>query len=97
MERIEKTKEFAKQWITDGKPCRYRYGFGFRGAASRPLIKEKALEMLPKYSFGMGFYELSYQCDRVVDHKLSGPNCTVTYPTGDTVLMFNEYSANDMW
>ena len=60
MERIEKTKEFAKQWITDGKPCRYRYGFGFRGAESRPLTKEKALELLPKYSFGIGFYQLGF-------------------------------------
>jgi hypothetical protein len=24
------------------------------------MTKEKALELLPKYSFGMGFYELSF-------------------------------------
>ena len=97
MERIEKTKEFAKQWITDGKPCRYRYGFGFRGAESRPLTKEKALELLPKYSFGMGFYELSFCKDTRVVHEQSGPNCTVTEPYGNMVLMFNEFSENDMW
>lgn len=94
---MENTKEFAKQWIEAGKPCRYRYGFGYRGAVSRELSKEEALELLPKYSFGMGFYELSFRRDRKVDHEASGPNCTVTHPVGDTVLMFNEYSENDMW
>ena len=93
----KKTKEFAKQWIEEGKPCMYRYGFGYRGAAGKTISKEKALELLPKYSFGMGFYELSFERNRVVDDKQSGPNCTVTYCVGDTVLMFNEYSANDMW
>ncbi len=91
------TREGAREWIEAGKPCRYRYGFGYRGASSRPLTKEEALKMLPKYSFGMGFYELSFCRDTVIDYKASGPNCTVTHPVGDTVLMFNEYSANDMW
>jgi hypothetical protein len=45
----------------------------------------------------MGFYELSFEKDRVVDHEASGPNCTVTHTEGDIVLMFNEYSANDMY
>ena len=94
---MENTKEFAKEWIESGKPCRYRYGFGFRGAESRPLTKEEALELLPKYSFGMGFYEISFCRDSVVDRELSGPNCTVTHSVGDTVLMFNEYSESDMW
>lgn len=95
--KIEKTKEFAKQWIEEGKPCMYRYGYGYKGASARTISKEKALELLPKYSFGMGFYEISFERNRVVDHKSSGPNCTVTHCEGDMVLMFNEYSANDMW
>ena len=94
---MENTKEFAKEWIESGKPCRYRYGFGFRGAESRPLSKEEALQLLPKYDFGMGFYEISFCKDRVVDRELSGPNCTATRAVGDIVLMFNEFSASDMW
>ena len=94
---MKQTKEAAREWIEAGKPCRYRYGFGYRGASSRPITKEEALELLPKYSFGIGFYELSFCRDTVVDHEASGPNCTVTRTEGDIVLMFNEYSENDMW
>lgn len=54
------TKEAAKKWILDGRPCVYRYGYAYRGAGAIRLEKKKALELLPKYSFGMGFYELSY-------------------------------------
>lgn len=93
---MEQTKEAARQWIEAGKPCRYRYGYGYRGAVSRPLTKEKALELLPKYSFGMGFYSLSYCRDTKVRED-SSPNCTITEPYGDVVLMFNELSENDMW
>ena len=57
---MEKTKEFAKQWIEEGKPCVYRYGWGYRGAGTKSISKEKALNLLPKYSFGMGFYELDF-------------------------------------
>ncbi len=45
----------------------------------------------------MGFYEISFCRDRVVDRELSGPNCTATRAVGDIVLMFNEYSESDMW
>ncbi len=94
---MEETKEAARKWIEEGKPCRYRYGFGYRGASSKPLTKEEALKLLPKYSFGMGFYTLSFCRDRVVDHKSSGPNCTVTHAEGEMALEFNELSENDMW
>lgn len=94
---FKETKEFAKQWIEEGRPCMYRYGFGYRGATGRPISKEEALKMLPGYSFGMGFYELSFCRNSVVDYEQSGPNCTVTHCEGDVVLMFNEYSDNDMW
>lgn len=60
MENTKETKEFAQQWIEEGNPCVYRYGWGYRGAGAREITKEKALELLPKYSFGMGFYELSF-------------------------------------
>ncbi len=93
----EETKECAKRWIETGKPCRYRNGCGFRGASSRELSKEEALKLLPKYDFGMGFYELSFEKDTKVDLKQSSCNCIVTYPCDPIVLMFNEYSANDMY
>ena len=57
---MEKTKEFAKKWIEQGKPCVYRYGWGWKGASARSLSQDKALELLPKYSFGKGFYELDF-------------------------------------
>lgn len=57
---MEKTKEFAKQWIEEGKPCVYRHGWGWKGAGARTITKEEAQKLLPKYNFGMGFYELSF-------------------------------------
>ena len=57
---MEKTKEFAKQWIEEGKPCVYRYGWGWKGAGAKTITKEKALSLLPSYSFGKGFYELDF-------------------------------------
>lgn len=56
----EKTRENAKAWVEAGNPCVYRYGWGWKGALARPLTKEEALKLLPKYSFGMGFYSLSW-------------------------------------
>ena len=78
---MENSKDKAREWIEAGKPCEYRYGFGWKGAASRPLSNEDALKLLPSYSFGMGFYELSWTTDK----------------NGAQVLLFNEFSANDMW
>lgn len=97
MATTKETKEFAREWIESGRPCRYRYGFGFRGAASKPITKERALELLPKYSFGMGFYSLSFCRDRRRVESQCGPNCVVTEAYGEEVLMFNELSENDMW
>lgn len=96
MATTKETKEFAREWIESGRPCRYRYGFGFRGASSKPITKERALELLPKYSFGMGFYNLSFCRDRRVIPSGSS-NCTITETYGEEVLMFNELSENDMW
>jgi hypothetical protein len=93
--KTENTKEFAKQWIENSYPCKYRYGFAFRGASSRDLSKEEALKLLPKYDFGKSFYQLAFCRDRRVTD--SGSNYVSTECYGDIVLMFNEYSANDMW
>lgn len=75
------TKENARKWIEEGKPCVYRYGWGWKGAGARPISKERALELLPSYSFGKGYYELSFTHDK----------------NGQEVLEFNELSENDMW
>lgn len=40
-------------------PCYFRYGYAYRGAGESEITKEKALELLPKFSFGMGFYTLN--------------------------------------
>lgn len=56
----QELKAKAENWVKDGKPCVYRYGWAWRGASARKITKEEALKMLPKYSFGMGFYELSF-------------------------------------
>lgn len=69
-------KEEVKKAIEEGIHCFYRFGFAFRGAGKRLITKEKALELLPRYSPGAGFYELAEE------------------PEG---IIFNEYSANDMW
>lgn len=60
IKEIKETKEFAKQWIEEGKPCVYRSGWGWKGAGARTISKEKALDLLPKYDFGKGFYELGF-------------------------------------
>lgn len=55
-----KNKNEVLEFINNGGKCFYRYGLGFRGAVKRPITKDKALELFPSYSFGMGFYELSW-------------------------------------
>lgn len=60
MRKNEDLKKQAEEWVKSGKPCIYRYGWAYRGARAREITQEKASELLPKYSFGMGFYELSF-------------------------------------
>lgn len=67
------------QWIQQGKPCAKRYGLSFRGAKAKPITTQEAENLLPKYDFGKGFYEIRFEL-------LSEPT-----------LVFNEYSANDMY
>lgn len=81
MEKNFKTKEYAREWVEAGMPCQYQYGLSYRGARPRPLSREKALELLPKYRFGMGYHELYYAKNN----------------EGRTVLTFNEYSENDLY
>jgi len=57
---MQKIKNKQKKWIESGKPCMYRYGWSWKGAGARTISKEEALELLPKYDFGKGFYELSF-------------------------------------
>ena len=57
---MEKTKEKAREWIEAGKPCVYRYGWGWKGASARLMTNEEDLKKLPQYSFGKGFYLLDF-------------------------------------
>ena len=54
------SKSHAEQWVRAGKPCIYRHGWAYRGASARKITTEEALQLLPKYDFGMGFYELKF-------------------------------------
>ena len=56
----KETNDYAKRWIEQGKPCRYRYGWIWDGAGARQLTKEEALKKLPSYGFGIGLYCLSF-------------------------------------
>lgn len=57
-------KEELKGFIENGVPCYQQFGFSWKGAVPHKISKETALELLPKYSPGMGFWELS---ERVID------------------------------
>jgi hypothetical protein len=50
----------AEDWVYNGKPCIYRHGWAWKGARARLISQKEAARLLPKYSFGMGFYELSF-------------------------------------
>lgn len=53
-------KNEVLEFINNNGKCFYQYGFDFKGASKSPITKDKALELFPKYSFGMGFYELDW-------------------------------------
>ena len=57
---MDKTKQAAIEFIEKGGKCIYRYGWAYRGAGSRTISKETALEKIKHYSFGMGFHELNW-------------------------------------
>lgn len=79
---MKDTKECALQWVNEGKPCIYRYGYNYKGAGNRPLTNERAKELIvkPCWSFGMGYYELRWERHDNLD-----------------VLCFNEFGENDLW
>lgn len=57
-----------KSLIENGIPCYRQFGFSWKGAMPRLITKETALELLPKYSPGKGFWELS---ERVINGERS--------------------------
>lgn len=61
-------KTELKRLIELGLPCYQQFGLSYMGASPRPITKEKALELLPNYSPGKGFYELS---QLTIDGKVS--------------------------
>ena len=65
-------KNQVKSLIESGIPCFYRFGFPyvFRGDCTRRITKEKALELLPNYSPGIGFYVLSLEKRNSGDYLL---------------------------
>lgn len=67
---MNNTKEAAKEWVDAGKPCYYQHGLSFRGARRGKITKEEAEKLLPKYSFGMGFYELYWVDEGLVFNEL---------------------------
>jgi hypothetical protein len=64
-------KEEVKQMIENGTKCYYQRGLSWKGASKREISKEEALALLPKYSFGTGFYELSIEDFGVFFNELS--------------------------
>ena len=60
-ETLKDKADILARWIRKGMPCASRYGFAFRGAQAKPITAEEAEKLLPKYSFGKGFYELKFE------------------------------------
>lgn len=82
--RVESIEQ-ARQWIKEGNPCMYRMGYSYRGATARPVNTEKAEELLEKHKN---------------DWMLNGEMGFYDLHFEDTekgkVLMFQEYSLNDL-
>lgn len=56
----EQALHMAKQWVANDKPCIYRNGWEWKGAGARRITNDEARKMIPHYSFGIGFYKLSF-------------------------------------
>lgn len=56
--KYPETKEAARQWVEDGKPCTFQMGLSFRGATQSRISQEKARELLKSHHFGMDFYTM---------------------------------------
>ena len=57
----EKTKEEALKFINEGGECKYRFGFGWKGASKYKISEEKALKLFPEYDFGKGYKVLYWE------------------------------------
>ena len=55
-----KNKNVVLEFINNNGKCFYQYGFTYKGASPRQITTEKAIELFPKYDFGMGFWELNW-------------------------------------
>lgn len=60
-EEQAQAKKEAATWITEGKPCGYRYGWAYRGKGARPITSEKAKELLKGYNIGMSFHRFNFE------------------------------------
>ena len=77
MKLFPETKHAAQEWVDNGGKCIYRFGWAYRGAPANLITTEKAKELLPDYSFGIGFYELSwttYEDEVVLEFNELGEN-----------------------
>lgn len=79
-------------WVNMNRPCKYRHGWAWKGARERAISFQEACDYMRMgrtvggkfyhtWSFGMGFNELRWETCR---------------ETGETCLVFNEYSENDL-
>ena len=55
------TSKQLAELINLGMPCYYRHGWAYRGASEHEITKEEALELLPHYSYDIGFYILNFK------------------------------------
>lgn len=53
-------EETFENWVKKGKLVVGGYGFQYKGGGTGVIPTEKAIEIFPKFSFGMGFYELAW-------------------------------------
>lgn len=60
MTNKQETQEAALQHIKNNGKCIFRRGWAYRGTCTCDISKEEALQLLPQYSFGIGFHILSW-------------------------------------
>lgn len=52
--KYPETKEAARQWVEDGKPCTFQMGLSFRGATQSRIITRKGKRIAEISSFRHG-------------------------------------------
>lgn len=83
---MENTKEAAIEFLANGGKCCYQYGFSFKGASPRPKDSSWGISELKKENSPW--------------HFTDGPTFYEIYwkqIDGETNLVFNEYSENDLY